>query len=148
MLRTLPIDIQHALTAAVDTRSKEFGFTVTKAQIVEAALRQYLAPELEDLETKANEAAEARQAEKVAYGHGILNSRIDEVFDTSVRLGNCLRNHNIILVRDVVVLSEARLLKMRDFGRKSLNELKEYLEDSGLSLGMNLEDPFVERRIV
>lgn len=134
----LPIDVRAALTVATEIRSAELGFTVTEHQIVEAALRQYLAPEFTILKAKAEEEAERDRAAKAARALEILDCRVDMVLDTSVRTANALENNRIYLVRELVVMSEAELLKKRDFGRRSLNEVKEILEDLGLSLGMVL----------
>lgn len=68
-----------------------------------------------------------------------LNRNVDEL-ELSVRAYNCLKNVNIKTIRDLVQKTDAELLKTRNFGRKSLNEIKEILEHMGLSLGMNLED--------
>lgn len=133
----LPIDVRAALTVATEIRSAELGFTVTEHQIVEAALRQYLAPEFTILKAKAEEEAEKDRAAKAARALEILDCRVD-LLETSVRTANALENNRIYLVRELVVMSEAELLKKRDFGRRSLNEVKEILEDLGLSLGMVL----------
>ncbi len=66
-----------------------------------------------------------------------LLKTIDEL-ELSVRSYNCLKNENIIYVGDLVSRSEAEMLKTANFGRKSLNELKENLKAMGLSFGMKL----------
>jgi DNA-directed RNA polymerase subunit alpha len=61
-----------------------------------------------------------------------------------VRSANCLKNANIHLIGDLVQRSEAEMLKTQNFGRKSLNEIKDILAEMGLSLGMlidNFPDP-------
>jgi DNA-directed RNA polymerase subunit alpha len=68
-----------------------------------------------------------------------LNRSVDEM-ELSVRSYNCLKNANIRTIGDLVQRSEAEMLKTKNFGRKSLNEIKEILEGMGLSLGMKLED--------
>jgi DNA-directed RNA polymerase subunit alpha len=66
-----------------------------------------------------------------------LLKTIDEL-ELSVRSYNCLKNENIIYVGDLVSKSEAEMLKTANFGRKSLNELKDNLKIMGLSFGMKL----------
>jgi DNA-directed RNA polymerase subunit alpha len=66
-----------------------------------------------------------------------LDRSIDEL-ELSVRSYNCLKNAGIETVRDLVQKTEAELLKTKNFGRKSLNEIKELLADMKLSLGMRL----------
>ena len=68
-----------------------------------------------------------------------LKKSVDEL-ELSVRSYNCLKNANIRTIADLVQKTEAEMLKTRNFGRKSLNEIKEILEEMGLSLGMNLKD--------
>ena len=59
--------------------------------------------------------------------------------ELSVRSANCLKNANITLIGELVQKTEAEMLKTKNFGRKSLNEIKGILEDMGLSLGMKLD---------
>ncbi len=63
---------------------------------------------------------------------------VDEL-ELSVRSANCLRNANIHTIYQLVQKTEAEMLKTKNFGRKSLNEIKELLSEMGLSLGMKLE---------
>lgn len=58
--------------------------------------------------------------------------------ELSVRSANCLKNANITLIGDLVQKTEAEMLKTKNFGRKSLNEIKSILEEMGLHLGMDL----------
>ena len=67
-----------------------------------------------------------------------LNRSVDEL-ELSVRSYNCLKNANIRTIGELVQKNEPEMLKTRNFGRKSLNEIKEILTGMGLSLGMNLE---------
>jgi DNA-directed RNA polymerase subunit alpha len=64
---------------------------------------------------------------------------VDEL-DLSVRSYNCLKNANIRTLGELVAKTEAELLKTKNFGRRSLNEIKEVLAESGLSLGMPDDD--------
>ena len=67
-----------------------------------------------------------------------LSRSVDEL-ELSVRSYNCLKNANIRTIGELVQKNEAEMLKTRNFGRKSLNEIKEILTLMGLGLGMNLE---------
>jgi len=64
---------------------------------------------------------------------------VDEL-ELSVRSANCLKHANIKLIGDLVQKTEAEILATKNFGRKSLNEIKEILEEMGLGLGMKLEN--------
>ena len=68
-----------------------------------------------------------------------LNKSVDEM-ELSVRSYNCLKNANIRTIGELVQKSEAEMLKTKNFGRKSLNEIKEILAGMGLSLGMKLDN--------
>jgi len=75
---------------------------------------------------------------------GIANEHLDksvEELELSVRSYNCLKNANIRTIRELVQKSETDMLKTKNFGRKSLNEIKEILQTMGLSLGMKLDQP-------
>ena len=61
-----------------------------------------------------------------------------EELELSVRSANCLKAANIITLEDLVQKSETEMLKFRNFGRKSLNELSAILEGLGLSFGMDI----------
>ncbi|MEO1915083.1 MAG: DNA-directed RNA polymerase subunit alpha C-terminal domain-containing protein, partial [Myxococcales bacterium] len=63
---------------------------------------------------------------------------VDEL-ELSVRSANCLQNANIRFIGELVQRTEAEMLKTKNFGRKSLNEIKETLADMSLSLGMTIE---------
>jgi DNA-directed RNA polymerase subunit alpha len=67
-----------------------------------------------------------------------LYRSVDEL-ELSVRSANCLKNADIYRIYQLVSKSEAEMLKTKNFGRKSLNEIKEVLQEMGLSLGMKLE---------
>jgi DNA-directed RNA polymerase subunit alpha len=73
-----------------------------------------------------------------------LFRRIDEL-ELSVRSANCLENADIKYIGELVQRTEAEMLRTKNFGRKSLNEIKEILGDMGLSLGLKLEE-FPSRR--
>jgi DNA-directed RNA polymerase subunit alpha len=68
-----------------------------------------------------------------------LNKSVDEL-ELSVRSYNCLKNANIRTIGELVQKTESEMLKTKNFGRKSLNEIKEILAGMGLSLGMKLDN--------
>ncbi len=68
-----------------------------------------------------------------------LSKSVEEL-ELSVRSYNCLKNANITTIAELVQKGDGEMLKTRNFGRKSLNEIKEILEDMGLGLGMKLEE--------
>jgi len=69
----------------------------------------------------------------------LLGESVEEL-ELSVRSANCLKTANIKTIGDLVRKTEGDMLKYKNFGRKSLNEIKEVLTDMGLSLGMRLEN--------
>ena len=78
-------------------------------------------------------------------GNENLDQSVEEL-ELSVRSYNCLKNANIQTIRDLVQKTEAEMLKTKNFGRKSLNEIKEILHTMGLSLGMRVDQPAPRRR--
>jgi len=68
-----------------------------------------------------------------------LDRSVEEL-ELSVRSYNCLKNANIQSLRELVQKTESEMLKTKNFGRKSLNEIKEILQKMGLSLGMKFDD--------
>ncbi len=68
-----------------------------------------------------------------------LLKKVEEL-ELSVRSANCLKNDNIVYIGDLVQKSESEMLRTPNFGRKSLNEIKEVLTDMGLSLGMEISE--------
>ena len=87
----------------------------------------------EELET------EARDTEKPQIRNENLNRSVEEL-ELSVRSYNCLKNANIQTIGELVQKTEAEMLKTKNFGRKSLNEIKEILASMGLSLGMKIDE--------
>ncbi|MFM7374028.1 MAG: DNA-directed RNA polymerase subunit alpha C-terminal domain-containing protein, partial [Chthoniobacterales bacterium] len=73
----------------------------------------------------------------------LLNMSVNEI-ELSVRAANCLNNANITTVGQLALKSEAEMLKYRNFGKKSLNEIKDKLEELGLGLGMKFESGLIE----
>jgi len=89
-----------------------------------------------------DEALEPDEPEETEGGKPPVNEnlyrRVDEL-ELSVRSANCLKNANIRLIGELVQKSEAEMLKTQNFGRKSLNEIKDILSEMGLTLGMALD---------
>jgi DNA-directed RNA polymerase subunit alpha len=73
----------------------------------------------------------------------LLNMSVNEI-ELSVRAANCLNNANITTVGQLAMKSEAEMLKYRNFGKKSLNEIKDKLQGLGLTLGMNIDATLLE----
>jgi DNA-directed RNA polymerase subunit alpha len=69
----------------------------------------------------------------------LLLKKVDEL-ELSVRSANCLKNDNIVYIGDLIQKTEAEMLRTPNFGRKSLNEIKEVLSSMGLHLGMEVEN--------
>lgn len=76
------------------------------------------------------------QKDDLPFNRNLLR-KVDEL-ELSVRSANCLKNDNIIYIGDLVQKSEADMLRTPNFGRKSLNEIKEVLSHMGLHLGMEI----------
>ena len=85
-------------------------------------------PQLVTIEEKTTEPA---------FNKNLLR-KVDEL-ELSVRSANCLKNDNIVYIGDLVQKSESEMLRTPNFGRKSLNEIKEVLTTMDLCLGMEIE---------
>lgn len=81
---------------------------------------------------------EEEDSEKQKINENLYRS-VEEL-ELSVRSANCLKNAQINLIGELVQKTEAEMLKTQNFGRKSLNEIKDILAEMGLSLGMKLEN--------
>lgn len=81
---------------------------------------------------------EEKKAEEEKFNDN-LNRRVEEL-ELSVRSANCLQNANIKYIGELVQKSEMEMLKTKNFGRKSLNEIKEILTEMGLGLGIKVEN--------
>lgn len=92
---------------------------------------------LEEVPEQAVEGA-AEPARPIPNEH--LDKSVEEL-ELSVRSYNCLKNANIRTIRELVQKTEGEMLKTKNFGRKSLNEIKDILATLGLSLGMRLDQP-------
>jgi DNA-directed RNA polymerase subunit alpha len=89
------------------------------------------------------EEAADKQDDERAKLKKLLNMSVNEI-ELSVRAANCLNNANITTVGQLAMKTEAEMLKYRNFGKKSLNEIKDKLAALGLSLGMNIEADLLE----
>ena len=92
-----------------------------------------------NLDESADEASDAQVEQQQT---GSLNENLDksvEELELSVRSYNCLKNANIRTIRELVQKTEGEMLKTKNFGRKSLNEIKEILHTMGLGLGMRVD---------
>ena len=100
------------------------------ARILQDQLQLFI--NFEEPETHTGE----EQREDLPFNRNLLR-KVDEL-ELSVRSANCLKNDNIIYIGDLVQKSEADMLRTPNFGRKSLNEIKEVLSQMGLHLGMEI----------
>jgi DNA-directed RNA polymerase subunit alpha len=112
------LDPRHALSVA--------------AKILKEQLTIFL-----DFEEEA-EAYALRHKEIPEFLNENLYKSVEEL-ELSVRSANCLKNANIKTIHELVQKTESEMLKTKNFGRKSLNEIKELLASMGLSLGMKLD---------
>jgi len=101
------------------------------ARILQDQLQLFI--NFEEPETRASEEA----ASDLPFNRNLLR-KVDEL-ELSVRSANCLKNDNIVYIGDLVQKSEGEMLRTPNFGRKSLNEIKEVLTQMGLHLGMEIE---------
>ncbi|WP_438730303.1 DNA-directed RNA polymerase subunit alpha [Parasphingorhabdus sp. DH2-15] len=85
----------------------------------------------------AGQAAQSQEDSDANQLNRYLLKKVDEL-ELSVRSANCLKNDNIIYIGDLVQKTEAEMLRTPNFGRKSLNEIKEVLSSMGLRLGMDI----------
>ena len=83
-----------------------------------------------------NQPVQERQEDDLPFNRNLLR-KVDEL-ELSVRSANCLKNDNIIYIGDLVQKTEAEMLRTPNFGRKSLNEIKEVLAQMSLHLGMEI----------
>jgi DNA-directed RNA polymerase subunit alpha len=89
------------------------------------------------------EEVETKQDDDKAKMKKLLNMSVNEI-ELSVRAANCLNNANITSVGQLAMKTEAEMLKYRNFGKKSLNEIKDKLSALGLTLGMNIDPALLE----
>ena len=94
---------------------------------------------VEEAEDEPDETAEPPEP-SATFANEHLDKSVDEL-ELSVRSSNCLKNANIRTIRELVQKSEPEMLRTKNFGRKSLNEIKLILTELGLGLGMRLDEP-------
>ncbi len=109
------------------------------AEILKNHLSIFITHEEENEEEEVYEAT----SEKGKFNENLLRS-VDEL-ELSVRSYNCFKNATIKTIADLVQKTEHEMLKTKNFGRKSLNEIKEILTTMGLSFGMKLDDETLDR---
>jgi DNA-directed RNA polymerase subunit alpha len=90
--------------------------------------------------SEAEEEEEELETEGLENLHEQLLRHVDDL-ELSVRSANCLKNAGINLIGELVQKTEAEMLKTKNFGRKSLNEIREILAEQGLGFGMKLDFP-------
>jgi hypothetical protein len=131
--KDLPEDVAQAMEMFRSWTTAENGYTLTDRQIIVAALRKLLKG------SRKIPGASQITAKQALVLYPVLEKDWSEVFDFSYRTQNALR-WKVVTVLDLVVLTEARLLKFKNFGRKSLNEVKLLLFHEGLHLGMRFKE--------
>jgi len=99
------------------------------ARILQDQLQLFITFEVQDEE-------EQPEREQLSFPPALLK-KVEEL-ELSVRSQNCLKNDNIIYIGDLVIKTEAEMLKTQNFGRKSLNEIKDILVKFGLKFGMDI----------
>ena len=103
------------------------------ARILQEQLQYFINFEEPDIQEKEKE-----EEKEIKFNKNLLR-KVDEL-ELSVRSANCLRNDNIVYIGDLVQKSENDMLRTPNFGRKSLNEIREVLMQMGLNLGMDIQD--------
>ena len=103
------------------------------AHILQEQLQYFINFEEPEIQEKAEE-----EELEVNFNKNLLR-KVDEL-ELSVRSANCLRNDNIVYIGDLVQKSENDMLRTPNFGRKSLNEIREVLMQMGLNLGMDISE--------
>ena len=96
-------------------------------------------------ETYEFESQQSEVSEEQNKLRKLLNMSVNEI-ELSVRAANCLNNANITTVGQLAMKTEQEMLKYRNFGKKSLNEIKEKLEALGLSLGMKFDERLLDAK--
>ena len=105
------------------------------AKILQSQMQSFMGIQ----ETSMEDAAKAEEDSVPLLRNRHLQRKIEDL-ELSLRAANCLRNENVVYISDLVQKTEQDMLKTPNFGRKSLNEIKEVLANMSLSLGMSLPD--------
>ncbi|WP_164117077.1 DNA-directed RNA polymerase subunit alpha [Sphingorhabdus sp. Alg239-R122] len=127
-----------ALTIETDGTVTPEDAIAYAARILQDQLQLFV--HFEESLAAANQASAAAQSQEESDANQLnryLLKKVDEL-ELSVRSANCLKNDNIIYIGDLVQKTEAEMLRTPNFGRKSLNEIKEVLSSMGLRLGMDI----------
>jgi DNA-directed RNA polymerase subunit alpha len=120
------------LTVETDGSLKPEDAVAYAARILQDQLAIFV-----NFEEPRKEAVEEKVPE-LAFNPALLK-KVDEL-ELSVRSANCLKNDNIVYIGDLIQKTEAEMLRTPNFGRKSLNEIKEVLAQMGLHLGMDVNN--------
>lgn len=121
------------LTLAVET---DASITPEDAVAVAARILQDQLQLFINFEEPRAAAAQEQSVSDLPFNRNLLR-KVDEL-ELSVRSANCLKNDNIVYIGDLVQKSESEMLRTPNFGRKSLNEIKEVLQQMGLGLGLQI----------
>jgi DNA-directed RNA polymerase subunit alpha len=112
-----------------------------------AILRHHLAVfDTDSAEPVEFESGKSEVTEEVNRLRKLLNMSVNEI-ELSVRAANCLNNANINTVGELAMKTEQEMLKYRNFGKKSLNEIKAKLEQLGLSLGQKIDERLLDKGV-
>ncbi|MEM9724819.1 MAG: DNA-directed RNA polymerase subunit alpha [Pseudomonadota bacterium] len=122
-----------SLTVETDGSVKPDDAVAYAARILQDQLQSFInfeEPRVEDRSESSDDGVDFNP---------LLLKKVDEL-ELSVRSANCLKNDNIVYIGDLIQKTEAEMLRTPNFGRKSLNEIKEVLTNMGLHLGMEIQD--------
>ncbi len=122
-----------ALTVETDGSIKPEDAVAYAARILQDQLQLFITFDEPVIESQG-----ATEEAELGFNPMLLK-KVDEL-ELSVRSANCLKNDNIVYIGDLIQKSEAEMLRTPNFGRKSLNEIKEVLAGMGLHLGMEVPD--------
>jgi DNA-directed RNA polymerase subunit alpha len=121
-----------SLTVETDGSISAEDAVAYAARILQDQLKLFINFEEQSSEEKRDEKSDIKFS-------SYLLKKVDEL-ELSVRSANCLKNDNIVYIGDLVQKTESEMLKTPNFGRKSLNEIKEVLANMGLKFGMEVPD--------
>lgn len=135
LVEGLVVSVSTPTTTALSSRSRPTGSIAPRDAVVQAAniINQHMAAFMNLAETPEVEEEASIFAPEVTNDNAELDKQIEDL-DLSVRSYNCLKRASIHSVRQLVEFSENDLLNIRNFGVKSIEEVKDKLESMGLSL--------------
>lgn len=131
---------QEALSQAANILNEHISLFSMNEEVKEEAVSDIVVEEEEDEELSEEEIGEEEDSPYGVlseYNDNLLKS-VDEL-ELSVRSNNCLKNANIYTIADLVQRTESEMLRTKNFGRKSLNEIKEIVAKMGLHFNMRIE---------